>query len=48
MEKTRNELWHQYQAEVATLERFGQKNVITFEEWLVIKGYCKNETSAGI
>ena len=38
----------QYQAEVATLERFGQRNVISFDEWLVIKGYCKNETRAGI
>ena len=44
MEKTADELWHQYQAEVAMLERFGQKNVISFEEWLNIKGFCKNNT----
>jgi len=48
MERTRDELWHQYQAEVATLERFGQRNIISFDEWLEIKGYCKNETRAGI
>ena len=48
MERTRNELWYQYQSEVATLERFGQSNVISFDEWLNIKGYCKNETRAGI
>ena len=48
MERTRTELWYQYQAEVATLERFGQSNVISFDEWLIIKGYCKNETRAGI
>lgn len=45
---TRDELWHHYQAEVATLERFRQKNVISFDEWLDIKGYYKNETRAGI
>lgn len=48
MERTRDELWCQYKAEVATLERFGQKNVITFDEWLDIKGYCRNETRTGI
>lgn len=48
MDKMRDELWYQYQAEVATLERFGQRNVISFDEWLVIKGYCKNETRAGL
>ena len=25
------------------LERFGQKNIISFEEWLNIKGFCKNK-----
>jgi hypothetical protein len=48
MERTRDELWYHYKAEVATLERFGQKNVISFDEWLDIKGYYKNETKAGI
>ena len=48
MERKRDELWYQYQAEVAAFERFGQKNVITFEEWLDIKGFYKNETRAGI
>lgn len=44
----RKELWYQYTAEVASFERFGQKNIITFDEWLDIKGYNKNETKAGI
>jgi len=48
IKRTREELWYQYQAEVATLESFGQRNAISFDEWLVIKGYCKNETRAGI
>ena len=48
MEPLRSELWYQYQAEVASLERFGQKNVISFDEWLSIKGYYKNETRANI
>lgn len=48
MNRTRNELWGQYKTEVATLERFGQKNIISFDEWLDIKGYYKNETRAGI
>ena len=48
MKRRREELWYQYQAEVESLERFGQKNVISFDEWLAIKGYCKNETRAGI
>jgi len=43
MERTKDELWNQYQVEVASLERFGQSNVISFDEWLDIKGYCKNE-----
>lgn len=48
MERTADELWHQYQTEVDMLERFGQKNVISFEEWLDIKGFCKNETRTSI
>ena len=48
MKRTREELWYQYQAEVESLERFGQKNVISFDEWLDIKGYYKNETRAWI
>ena len=48
MENTRAELWSRYQEEVAILERFGQKNVISFDEWLDIKGYCKNKTRTGI
>jgi hypothetical protein len=48
MKQLRDELWYHYQSEVSMLERFGQKNVISFDEWLDIKGYCKNETRTGI
>lgn len=47
MERTRDLLWYDYLAEVATSEGY-QENPISFEEWLVKNGYCKNETRAGI
>lgn len=48
VEKTIAELYRQYEAEVDLFERFGATNIISFDEWLDIKGYCKNETKAGI
>ncbi len=48
VERTRDELYRQYEAEVDLYERFGATNIISFDEWLDIKGYCKNETRAGI
>lgn len=48
VERTRDELYRQYEAEVDLYERFGTTNIISFDEWLDIKRYCKNETKAGI
>lgn len=45
VERTGDELWYEYQAEVATPEGF-QENPISFEEWLAMKGYCKTELKA--
>lgn len=42
MEKTRDELWYDYLAEVATPEGF-QENAISFEEWLHIKAKTVND-----
>ena len=37
----KNELYKQYQYEVALFEQYGSKNIITFDEWLKIKNYDK-------
>lgn len=35
--KDRKKLYEQYLAEVASFEKYGTTNVISFEEWLEIK-----------
>lgn len=47
MERTRDLLWYDYLSETTTPEGY-QENPISFEEWLNMKGYCKNETRAEI
>ena len=38
----KNKLQEQYEFEKNQLEKYGFISSITFEEWLVIKGYKKN------
>lgn len=39
---TQEELYQQYLAEVSSFERYGSRNVITFDEWKWIKSAMGN------
>ena len=39
---THEELYHQYLYEVSLFEKYGSKNVITFDEWKRIKSTMEN------
>lgn len=39
---THEELYQQYLDEVSLFERYGSKNVITFDEWKLLKSIMEN------